>query len=301
MLEFRILGPLEVLDDGRQIELGGARQRAVLAILLLHRGDVVSVDRIIDLLWGERPPATAVKTVQVYVSHLRRALGDGRRRDLEGRILARGRGRARRRAALRAARERGPRRARRRRSGARRRAPAIGTRRSGAGRRWATSPTSGSRRMRPRGSRSCASRRSRSASRPICGSVATPSWWRSSRGSCASIPCASACAPSTCSRSTGRAARRTRWRASARRGARSSTSWGSSRGGSCASSSRRSSRRIPSSTRRACGRTSATPAAAAASLLVGRGCRAGGGVVTAAVALELVGPRASPCCPTPSR
>src|SRR3954466_4716102 len=74
MLEFRILGPLEVIDDDRRIELGGARQRAVLAILLLHRGETVSVDRIADLLWGERPPATAVKTVQVYVSHLRRAL-----------------------------------------------------------------------------------------------------------------------------------------------------------------------------------------------------------------------------------
>jgi YVTN family beta-propeller protein len=76
MLEFRILGPLEVLDDDRTVELGGARQRAVLAILLLHRGEILSVDRIADLLWGERPPATAVKTVQVYVSHLRRALVD---------------------------------------------------------------------------------------------------------------------------------------------------------------------------------------------------------------------------------
>jgi YVTN family beta-propeller protein len=76
MLDFRILGPLHVLDDDRTIGLGGARQRAVLAILLLHRGETVSVDRIADLLWGERPPATAVKTVQVYVSHLRRALVD---------------------------------------------------------------------------------------------------------------------------------------------------------------------------------------------------------------------------------
>jgi YVTN family beta-propeller protein len=74
MLEFRILGPLVVLDDDRTIGLGGARQRAVLAILLLHRGETVSVDRIVDLMWGERPPATAVKTVQVYVSHLRSAL-----------------------------------------------------------------------------------------------------------------------------------------------------------------------------------------------------------------------------------
>ena len=74
MLEFRILGPLQVLDDDRTVELGGARQRAVLAILLLHRGETLSVDRIVDLVWGERSPATAVKTVQVYVSHLRRAL-----------------------------------------------------------------------------------------------------------------------------------------------------------------------------------------------------------------------------------
>ena len=75
MLDFRILGPLEVLDDDRPIELGGARQRAVLAILLLHRGETVSVDRIVEEMWDEQPPpATAVKTVQVYVSHLRRAL-----------------------------------------------------------------------------------------------------------------------------------------------------------------------------------------------------------------------------------
>ena len=49
----------------------------MLAILLLHRGEVVSVDRVVDELWGERPPDTATKTVQVYVSRLRKALGDG--------------------------------------------------------------------------------------------------------------------------------------------------------------------------------------------------------------------------------
>ena len=74
MLDFRILGPLEVLDDDQTIELGGARQRAVLAILLLHRGETVSTERIVEQMWGEQPPPTAVKTVQVYVSHLRRAL-----------------------------------------------------------------------------------------------------------------------------------------------------------------------------------------------------------------------------------
>ena len=76
-MEFRILGSLQVLAGERQIPLGGAQQREVLAILLLHRGEVVSVDRIVDELWGERPPDKATKTVQVYVSRLRKALGDG--------------------------------------------------------------------------------------------------------------------------------------------------------------------------------------------------------------------------------
>ena len=76
-MEFRILGPLEVLADGRVLPLGGAKQRALLALLLLHANEPVSVDRIVDELWGERPPATAVKNVQVYVSHLRKALGEG--------------------------------------------------------------------------------------------------------------------------------------------------------------------------------------------------------------------------------
>ena len=59
MHEFRILGPLEVVEGEQPIALGGPRQRALLAILLLHRGEVVSSDRLIDQLWGERPPATA--------------------------------------------------------------------------------------------------------------------------------------------------------------------------------------------------------------------------------------------------
>ena len=77
MTLFRILGPLEVLDDGRLVPLGGTRQRAVLAILLLHRGESVPVDRLVDELWGEQPPGTATKTVQVYVSRLRKELGQG--------------------------------------------------------------------------------------------------------------------------------------------------------------------------------------------------------------------------------
>jgi len=75
MTLFRILGPLEAQDEGRLVPLGGTKQRAVLAILLLNRGEVVSVDRLADELWGEEPPDTATKTVQVYVSRLRKELG----------------------------------------------------------------------------------------------------------------------------------------------------------------------------------------------------------------------------------
>jgi YVTN family beta-propeller protein len=76
VLAFRILGPLEVADREQAVLLGGPKQRALLAILLLHRGEAVSSDRLIDQLWGERPPATAAKTLQGYVSHLRKALGN---------------------------------------------------------------------------------------------------------------------------------------------------------------------------------------------------------------------------------
>jgi DNA-binding SARP family transcriptional activator/ABC-type branched-subunit amino acid transport system substrate-binding protein len=77
MVEFRILGSLDVVEHDRPLVLGSPKQRALLAVLLLHRGEVVSTDRLIDQLWGERPPASATKSVQVYVSNLRKALGDG--------------------------------------------------------------------------------------------------------------------------------------------------------------------------------------------------------------------------------
>lgn len=77
-MEFRVLGPLEVVDDeGRSLPLGGARQRALLAALLLRANEVVPLDTLIDQLWGERPPATGTKALQVAVSHLRKTLGDG--------------------------------------------------------------------------------------------------------------------------------------------------------------------------------------------------------------------------------
>jgi DNA-binding SARP family transcriptional activator len=78
VLELGLLGPFEVrIDHGALVALGGARQRAVLAVLGLHANQVMSTDRLIDELWGEDRPSTAVHTVQVFVSRLRRALGPG--------------------------------------------------------------------------------------------------------------------------------------------------------------------------------------------------------------------------------
>ena len=73
-MQFGILGPLEVSDEGRRVEIGGHKQRALLASLLLHANEVVSLDRLIDELWGETPPPTAAKTLQAQVSRLRRSL-----------------------------------------------------------------------------------------------------------------------------------------------------------------------------------------------------------------------------------
>ncbi|MGZ4418822.1 MAG: BTAD domain-containing putative transcriptional regulator, partial [Gaiellaceae bacterium] len=76
-MEFRILGPLEVVEEGQSLALAAGKQRALLAILLLHANEVVSTDELIDGLWGERPPASAAKSIQIYVSQLRKALGNG--------------------------------------------------------------------------------------------------------------------------------------------------------------------------------------------------------------------------------
>src|SRR5881296_1665842 len=74
-MEFRILGSLEVMDDGRLLKLGGAKQRALLSLLLLHANEVVSRDRLIDELWGNDVPGTAATAIQVHVSQLRKAIG----------------------------------------------------------------------------------------------------------------------------------------------------------------------------------------------------------------------------------
>jgi DNA-binding SARP family transcriptional activator len=75
VLEFRILGPLEVAADGEPLQLSGQKQRALLALLLLDVNRVVSTDRIVDALWGEEPPRTAATSLQNFVSQLRKLLG----------------------------------------------------------------------------------------------------------------------------------------------------------------------------------------------------------------------------------
>jgi DNA-binding SARP family transcriptional activator len=87
-MEFRLLGPLEVADGDGTVGLAEGRQRSVLVLLLLHRNEAVSSDRLIDALWGQHPPATAAKVLQNHVGQLRRALGD---RD-GARLQTRGRG-----------------------------------------------------------------------------------------------------------------------------------------------------------------------------------------------------------------
>jgi DNA-binding SARP family transcriptional activator len=73
-MEFRILGPLEAWDRGREISLGGQKPRTLLAVLLLHANEVVPSDRLIDELWGEDSPEDAAAALRVNVSRLRKAL-----------------------------------------------------------------------------------------------------------------------------------------------------------------------------------------------------------------------------------
>jgi DNA-binding SARP family transcriptional activator len=79
-VDFRLLGSLEVWDAGREVGIPGAKRRALLAILLLHRNEVVARDSLVDMLWGERPPPSAAHSLEVQVSKLRGLLGgDGSR------------------------------------------------------------------------------------------------------------------------------------------------------------------------------------------------------------------------------
>jgi DNA-binding SARP family transcriptional activator/class 3 adenylate cyclase/WD40 repeat protein len=87
-LAFRVLGPLEVLDADRRVEIGGRKERLVLALLLARVNSPVSVDALIDAVWGDHPPRTAERTVHAYVARLRRTLEPGRPRREPSTLLA---------------------------------------------------------------------------------------------------------------------------------------------------------------------------------------------------------------------
>jgi WD40 repeat protein/DNA-binding SARP family transcriptional activator len=86
-MRFGVLGPLEVIAESGQVPLGGQKQRALLALLLARPGRVVSVDALIQGLWGDAPPRSADKTLQSYVVHLRHALEPDRPRGAAGTVL----------------------------------------------------------------------------------------------------------------------------------------------------------------------------------------------------------------------
>jgi DNA-binding SARP family transcriptional activator len=93
-MDFHILGPIEVLDEGRVVALGGSRQRALLALMLLHANETLSTDRLIDELWGEDATDGARRTVHVQISRLRKAItpAGGLREEREGTVVTRERG-----------------------------------------------------------------------------------------------------------------------------------------------------------------------------------------------------------------
>lgn len=81
-MDFRALGPLEVLEGGRLVPLGGTKQRAVLALMLLRANTVVAADTLIEAVWGERPPERSRAVLQAYVANLRKGLEPDRGRGL---------------------------------------------------------------------------------------------------------------------------------------------------------------------------------------------------------------------------
>ena len=100
-MDYSLLGPIEVRIDGRTVSVGRGKQRALLAVLALNAGRVVPAERLIDELWGDEPPATATTALQVYISRLRKTLGEGAIETRDPGLPRRGR---RRRAAFRRAR-----------------------------------------------------------------------------------------------------------------------------------------------------------------------------------------------------
>ena len=231
-LDFRVLGPLEVVGETGAVALAQGKARTTLGVLLIHANNVVATDRLIDDVWGARPPATATKSVHVYVSQLRRSLGadaivtrpPGYELRLEPGQLDLDRFERLREEAAHA-------------EPATAAATCAKHSRCGAGRRLRTSPTPPLRRRRSLASRSCVSVRSKNASRPSWSWDATRRSWVNSPRSPRSIRCASGSAPRRCSRSTAPVGKQKRSPPTRARVADSSTSSASSPAGPCTNSS----------------------------------------------------------------
>lgn len=86
-MEFRVLGPVEAHDGDASLPLGGAKQRALLAYLLIHRNQAVPVDTLLDLLWGDQPPETAQTALYGLVSNLRKLIEPDIRSASDSRVL----------------------------------------------------------------------------------------------------------------------------------------------------------------------------------------------------------------------
>ncbi len=86
-VEFRVLGPVEVLEADVRKSVGGPKQRTVLALIIANAGQVISTDRLIEGTWGEEPPSGARRSLHTYVSNLRGELGDVIVREGEGYVL----------------------------------------------------------------------------------------------------------------------------------------------------------------------------------------------------------------------
>ena len=86
-MEVRVLGPLEAVVNGHPVGLPSTKARLLLAALVVHHNEVVSTDRLFEVLWGAQPPESAANTLQTYVAHLRTALEPDRARREAGRVV----------------------------------------------------------------------------------------------------------------------------------------------------------------------------------------------------------------------
>ena len=88
-MDLRLLGPLQAFENGRAVNVGRGRESALLALLAIHANEALATDRIVDELWGESAPENATKSVQIYVSRLRKSLGNERIETTAGGYLLR--------------------------------------------------------------------------------------------------------------------------------------------------------------------------------------------------------------------